>query len=66
MKDHNLKETFLNIVLGFEFDLRKHIEVLEAMGEDVHKIKCGQCEYKTCIYAFVVFNVFLLGINIYM
>ena len=47
VKDHNLKETFQNIVLGFEFDLERHIQVLTAMGEDINTKKCDECEYKT-------------------
>ena len=46
--DHKLKETFQNQVLGFEIDLKKHLEVLQAMGEETHTIKCNKCEFKAC------------------
>ena len=32
VEDHKLKETFQNMVLGYEIDLQKHIEVLQAMS----------------------------------
>ena len=47
VKDHNLKETFRNIILCFEFDLHRHEEILKAIGEDINTTKCDQCDHKT-------------------
>ena len=45
--EHNLKQTMVNLILGFECDIEKHVEVLKTMGEEEETIKCDQCEYKT-------------------
>jgi hypothetical protein len=41
-KDHNIKQTIQNHVLGFECDLGKHIENgdLEAMDYEIYDNKC--------------------------
>jgi hypothetical protein len=36
-----------NFVFGFEFDVRRHVEILEKMGEEIDTIKCKKCDYKT-------------------
>ena len=36
--DHNLKETMQNLVLGFEFDIRRHVEILQTMGDEINTI----------------------------
>ena len=46
VEDHKLKETFQNMLLGYEIDLQKHIEVLQAMDEDIYTTKCDKCEFK--------------------
>ena len=46
VEDHKLKDSFQNLVLGYEIDLKKHIEVLQAMGEETHTSKCDKCEFK--------------------
>ena len=48
MVDHKLKEAFQNLVLGYEIDLQTHIEVLQAMSEDIYTAKCDKCDYKAC------------------
>ena len=45
-EDHKLKDSFQNLVLGYEIDLKKHIEVLQAMGEEIYIINCDECEFK--------------------
>ena len=47
-KDHQIKQTFQNLVLGYESDLRDHIEVLKPMEESIDTIKCDECDHKTC------------------
>ena len=48
VNDHKLKETFQNLVLGFQCDVREHIELLNSMSETSENFKCDTCEYKTC------------------
>ena len=43
---HQLKESNLNIILGFKSDTTHHIGVLEAM-EELNKIACMTCEFRT-------------------
>ena len=47
-RDHNLKQTFQNLVLGYESDLQSHIEVLKPMDEDININKFTECDCKTC------------------
>ena len=44
--DHHLKETMQNLVLSFEFDIRRHVEILETLGYEIDTIKCNKCDYK--------------------
>ena len=46
--NHGIKQTFHNLILGFEFDIERHTEILQTMEEEVDTIKCGQCEFKSC------------------
>ena len=48
MVDHKLKETFPNLVLGYEIDLQKHLEVFQAMNEEMYTTDCDECEYEAC------------------
>ena len=43
-----IKQTFQNHMLGFEFDIERHTEILKTMEEEVDTIKCRQCEFKSC------------------
>ena len=43
---HQLKESNLNIILGFKSDITHHIRVLEAMDE-LNKIACITCDFRT-------------------
>ena len=47
-KDHNIKQTFQNLVLGYEYDVNSHIEVLKPMEEPIDIINCRKCNYKCC------------------
>ena len=47
-RDHNIKQTFQNLVLGYEYDLQYHIEVLKPMDEPIETLKCSECDYITC------------------
>ena len=40
-EDHKIKQTFVNLVLGFESDIQNHIEVLKAMDDEIDIIKCN-------------------------
>ena len=44
---HKLKESFQNILIGFENDLRAHLYLLETMEEPTNKFKCDQCAFAT-------------------
>ena len=44
----SIKTTFQNLVLGYECDIKSHIEVLKPMDEPIDTIKCSECDYKTC------------------
>ena len=44
---HNIKESQQNIIKGFEFDMQRHLSVLELMEEGLDKYKCEKCIYKT-------------------
>ena len=44
---HKLKETKENIVLGYQNDVREHLEILKAMEDNLFSIKCDQCNFKT-------------------
>ena len=35
-----------NLVLSFEFDIRRHVEILETVGYEIDTIKCNKCDYK--------------------
>ena len=35
-----------NLVLSFEFDIRRHVEILETLGYVIDTIKCNKCDYK--------------------
>ena len=43
---HHLKESNLNIILGFKNDIFHHLKVLEAMDE-INKIVCKTCDFRT-------------------
>ena len=43
---HQLKESNLNVILGYKSDITHHIRVLEAMDE-LNKIACMTCEFRT-------------------
>ena len=45
--NHNSKETKQNIILGYEFDMQRHLKVLELMEEGLHKFKCEVCDFAT-------------------
>ena len=47
VSNHNTKETKQNIILGYEFDMQRHVTVLEAMEEGLDKFKCAQCSFRT-------------------
>ena len=40
---HEIKETKLNIMLGFEIDMQKYEKLLECMGEGSTKYECDEC-----------------------
>ena len=45
---HNMKETYENIIIGFEFDVDTNIEVMKAMDEgDIKFFKCENCDFNT-------------------
>ena len=44
---HKLKESFQNILIGFENDMRAHLYLLETMKEPTNKFKCDQCAIAT-------------------
>ena len=43
---HKLKETYQNLVLGYENDLNIHIEVFKATDADIVNISCDKCAFK--------------------
>ena len=47
-RDHNLKQTFQNLVLGYECDIGSHLEVLKPMEEPIDTVKCAECDFKSC------------------
>ena len=47
-RDHNLKQTFQNLQLGYDCDLKAHIEVLKPMEEPIDTSKCPECYLKFC------------------
>jgi hypothetical protein len=47
-KDHRIKQTFQNLVIGYEIDFQGHVEVLKPMDEPIDTLKCSKCEYKSC------------------
>ena len=47
-RDHNIKQTFQNLLLGYECDLQSHIEVLKPMEEPIDTINCTECDFKSC------------------
>ena len=46
VKIHNLKEFTENIILGFENDVKEHVNLLKSMEDEV-KTLCNDCEFKT-------------------
>ena len=49
-RDHQIKQTFQNVVLGFKCDVRSHVVVLKSMDEPTDTLKCDSCEFKTCSF----------------
>ena len=47
VSNHKSKETKQNIILGYEFDMQRHLKVLELMEEGLHKFKCEECDFAT-------------------
>ena len=47
-RDHSIKQTFQNLILGYECDLQSHIEVLKPMEEPIDTFKCTECDLKLC------------------
>ena len=47
-RDHKIKQTFQNLVLGYECDFQGHVEVLKPMDEPIDTLKDSECEYKSC------------------
>lgn len=45
--NHHIKETNQNIILGYEFDMQRHVKVLEAMEVGLDTFKCQECVFKT-------------------
>ena len=45
---HKIKQTFQNLVLGYECDLKSHIEVLIPMEEEIDNLNCTECDFKSC------------------
>ena len=43
---HNLKESNLNIIIGFKADMQHHLVLLEAM-EELNKVICERCDFRT-------------------
>ena len=48
VRDHKIKQTFQNLVLGYECDFQGHVEVLKPMDEPIDTLKGSKCEYKSC------------------
>jgi hypothetical protein len=44
---HKLKETFQNILIGFENNMRAHLYLLETMEDPTNNFKCDQCAFTT-------------------
>ena len=43
---HHLKESNLNIIIGFKADMQHHLVLLEAM-EELNKVICERCDFRT-------------------
>ena len=47
-REHNLKQTFQNLVLVYKCDNKSHLEILEPMEKPIDTVKCAECDFKLC------------------
>ena len=36
-----------NLVLGFESNIQRHVEILKTIGDEIDTIDCSKCDFKT-------------------
>ena len=47
---HQIKESNLDIIIGFKNDILGFVDILKDMGEEIKEIRCQICDFKTHSY----------------